>query len=196
MLIEVAEMRERIAAAKRPEGPWDTKLGKGRQQEIELAGAGRALLMAGGARRDVAAGLNAGVAIGWLDDADRDGAVAAYALCWQVLQAARLLSDKPLDPDQIGAGGAGFVMRETGFASLDQRCWRRLEAATVNAAAEIIDGALARQPRGFEMERDPLDHKGLIREAYRIEGITLGECRSIFLDWALSTPDGADSRPV
>ena len=34
------------------------------------------------------------------------------------------------------------------------------------------------------------DPKGLIREAYRIEGITLGECRSIFLDWALSLPDG------
>ncbi len=46
------------------------------------------------------------------------------------------------------------------------------------------------------MERDTLDKKGLIREAYRIEGITLGECRSIFLDWALSTPDGADSQPL
>lgn len=46
------------------------------------------------------------------------------------------------------------------------------------------------------MERDPLDQKGLIREAYRIDGITLGECRSIFLDWALSTPDGADTRPL
>ena len=44
------------------------------------------------------------------------------------------------------------------------------------------------------MERDPLDHKGLIRESYRIEGITEGECRSIFLDWALSVPDGQDSR--
>lgn len=40
--------------------------------------------------------------------------------------------------------------------------------------------------------RDPLDAKGLIREAYRIEGITAGECRSIFLDWALSLPDGED----
>ncbi|TNF20509.1 MAG: hypothetical protein EP318_10720 [Rhodobacteraceae bacterium] len=29
------------------------------------------------------------------------------------------------------------------------------------------------------------DSRGLIREAYRIEGITEGECRSIFLDWAL-----------
>lgn len=36
-----------------------------------------------------------------------------------------------------------------------------------------------------------LDPKGLIREAYRIDGITAGECRSIFLDWALSVPDGA-----
>jgi len=39
---------------------------------------------------------------------------------------------------------------------------------------------------------DPNDHKGLIREAYRIEGITLPECRSIFLDWALSLPADRD----
>ena len=39
---------------------------------------------------------------------------------------------------------------------------------------------------------DPNDHKGLIREAYRIDGITLPECRSIFLDWALSLPDDTD----
>ncbi|MGB5865464.1 MAG: hypothetical protein WBG95_14340 [Sulfitobacter sp.] len=32
----------------------------------------------------------------------------------------------------------------------------------------------------------PEDPKGLIFEAYRIEGITKPECRSIFLDWALS----------
>lgn len=44
---------------------------------------------------------------------------------------------------------------------------------------------------------DPDDLKGLIRESYRIEGITLGECRSIFLDWVLSLPTGADhSAPV
>lgn len=46
------------------------------------------------------------------------------------------------------------------------------------------------------MDRNPLDPKGLIREAYRIDGITYGECRSIFLDWALSTPDGADTGPM
>ncbi|MEQ9258891.1 MAG: hypothetical protein RIG84_07310 [Roseovarius sp.] len=39
------------------------------------------------------------------------------------------------------------------------------------------------------MAREPTDAndpKGLVREAYRIDGITEGECRSIFLDWALS----------
>lgn len=39
------------------------------------------------------------------------------------------------------------------------------------------------------MERDPLDAKGLIRESFRIDGIDKAECRSIFLDWALSLPD-------
>ncbi len=32
----------------------------------------------------------------------------------------------------------------------------------------------------------PDDPKGLIFEAYRIDGITKSECRTIFLDWALS----------
>jgi len=32
------------------------------------------------------------------------------------------------------------------------------------------------------------DPKGLVRESYRIDGITVGECRSIFVDWALSLP--------
>lgn len=34
------------------------------------------------------------------------------------------------------------------------------------------------------------DPKGLIRESYRIEGIGPEECRSIFLDWALSLVPG------
>lgn len=31
-----------------------------------------------------------------------------------------------------------------------------------------------------------IDPKGLINDGFRIEGITLGECRSVFVDWALS----------
>ena len=38
-------------------------------------------------------------------------------------------------------------------------------------------------------ERDP---KGLIRESFRIEGISAPECRSIFLDWAISVPQGVE----
>ena len=41
------------------------------------------------------------------------------------------------------------------------------------------------------MELGEADPKGLVRESYRIEGITAGECRSIFMDWALSIPVGA-----
>lgn len=41
------------------------------------------------------------------------------------------------------------------------------------------------------MDLAEADPKGLVRESYRIEGITPGECRSIFMDWALSIPVGA-----
>ena len=36
------------------------------------------------------------------------------------------------------------------------------------------------------------DHKGLIREAYRMEGVGPEEARSIFLDWALSLSEGTE----
>ena len=36
------------------------------------------------------------------------------------------------------------------------------------------------------------DPRHLIREAYRIEGIGLADCRSIFLDWALGLADGQE----
>lgn len=39
------------------------------------------------------------------------------------------------------------------------------------------------------MRLEEADPKGLVRESYRIEGISAGECRSIFIDWALSVAD-------
>lgn len=42
------------------------------------------------------------------------------------------------------------------------------------------------------MQMDEADPKGLVRESYRIDGITPGECRSVFMDWALSLPVGAE----
>ena len=35
------------------------------------------------------------------------------------------------------------------------------------------------------------DPKGLIRESYRIDGITLPECKTIFFDWAIQIPVSA-----
>ncbi len=40
---------------------------------------------------------------------------------------------------------------------------------------------------------DPADPRGLIYEAYRIEGIGEAQCRSIFLDWAIGVPVGENS---
>lgn len=48
--------------------------------------------------------------------------------------------------------------------------------------------------RAKAMQLSVIDRKGLIREAYRIAGITKGECRTIFLDWALSLPPHVPSR--
>ena len=41
---------------------------------------------------------------------------------------------------------------------------------------------------------DKADPRGLIREAFRIDGITEAECRSIFLDWAIGVPAGDDTK--
>lgn len=46
------------------------------------------------------------------------------------------------------------------------------------------------------MKGDENDPKGLILEAFRIEGITKSECRTIFLDWALSLPVEKDTHGV
>ena len=42
------------------------------------------------------------------------------------------------------------------------------------------------------MKGDALDPKALIREAYNIQDISAAECRSIFLDWALTIPSHGD----
>ncbi len=47
--------------------------------------------------------------------------------------------------------------------------------------------------KGQNVDRTEADPKGLVRESYLIEGITLAECRSIFIDWALSLAVGADT---
>ena len=139
----VSDMRKRLADAKPPDGPWDAKLGPGRMLEIELI-AQAGLLMAGRDARDVVSGLEGGVAIGWLSDADSAALSRAYALCWKVQMVARLISEKPFEPDRIGEGGAAFLLRETKEESLDMLETRLGE--TCAAAAQVIDACLARTP--------------------------------------------------
>jgi glutamate-ammonia-ligase adenylyltransferase len=140
---QLSEMRARIAAAKAPEGPWDGKIGRGRLQDVELIAQAGAL-MAGAAGRTTQDGLSGGVAIGWLSDGDKAALEAAYALCWQVQAVSKLLSEKPLSPEEVGGGGAVMLKRETGIdgfdalaTALDARC---------RAAQAVIDAALTRDP--------------------------------------------------
>ncbi|HSF96032.1 MAG TPA: hypothetical protein VLA52_13485 [Thermohalobaculum sp.] len=42
-------------------------------------------------------------------------------------------------------------------------------------------------------QRHPCDPRGLIHEAYAIDGIGTEECRSIFFDWAIGLDPALDS---
>ncbi len=44
------------------------------------------------------------------------------------------------------------------------------------------------------MDLSEIDRKTLLRDSYAIDGISAPECRSIFLDWALSLPAGMDAK--
>jgi hypothetical protein len=44
------------------------------------------------------------------------------------------------------------------------------------------------------MVRDPIDPTGLIAESFLIEGISLAECRTIFLEWAMGIDADVDTR--
>ncbi|PRY80405.1 hypothetical protein CLV80_101257 [Yoonia maritima] len=44
------------------------------------------------------------------------------------------------------------------------------------------------------MTRDPIDPTGLIRESFRIDGITTEECRTIFLEWAMGIAADVDAK--
>ena len=41
-----------------------------------------------------------------------------------------------------------------------------------------------------------IDARGMIHEAYCIDGITEQDCRTIFLDWAISVPSGTEERAL
>jgi len=140
VLADVADMRRRIFAAKAPDGVWEAKIGPGRLQDIELLAQSCALRAADPARR-VEAQLRAGLRGGCLGREEEAALQEAYRFLWRLQAGGRLLTDRPLDMEQIGEGGRAFLLRETGMADLAALA-SRLDAATARVAA-IVERVLA-----------------------------------------------------
>ena len=144
VLSDLAEMRERIFAAKAPDGAWEAKIGPGRLQDIELLAQSFAL-RAGEPARRVEAQLRVGPRAGLVAKSDAEALASAYRFLWRLQAAGRLLTDKPLDMDAIGEGGRAFLMREVDAETLDALA-ARLEqvilqiTAIVNTALEGLHG--------------------------------------------------------
>ncbi len=132
ILREIAKMRVRILAAKGQGGPWEAKLGPGKMQEIELM-AQAASLITGKPVRQVPRAL---AQADWLGAEGRASLRKAYALAWSMQIGARLVSDKALDPEDLGSGGCAFLTRLTGVEDMD-RLRKDFEAASKDAATHI-----------------------------------------------------------
>ena len=135
VLANVADMRRRLAEAKRGTGPWDCRQGPGRLQEIELV-AQTAALRAGHPARRTEAQLAAGLRAGWPGRADGEALLAAYRLCWRLHCAGRLLSDAAPDPERLGPAATAFLLRETDQSDT-QALAERLEAVTAASAGAV-----------------------------------------------------------
>jgi glutamate-ammonia-ligase adenylyltransferase len=114
---DVADMRARLAVAKPGLTPWAAKDGTGKLMDIELCAQMLALQSASPARsldRQLAAGRSGGN----LSQTDETVLAKAARLFWRLHASARLLSDQPLSPQDLGAGARAFLLRETDAADV------------------------------------------------------------------------------
>lgn len=144
----VAEMRDRIAAAKQPAGPWDAKIGSGRLQDIELF-AQAALLSAHSPASDIQKGVSAAQTLGWISEADAALLGQVYRQCWSLQLAGRLLAEQTLDLDRVGQGGTKFMLKVLAEADLKGAFSDGLEAveqallSQYAKASAVISNSLA-----------------------------------------------------
>jgi glutamate-ammonia-ligase adenylyltransferase len=131
---DVAEMRARLRAAKPGAGGLEAKDGPGRLQDIDLFAQMGALRAASPARRtelQLAAARRAGL----ISAAEETELAGAARLLWRVQAAMRLLADRTTDPQALGEGARGFLLRETGApdlaALMDELATRTAAAATI-----------------------------------------------------------------
>ena len=143
ILADVVDMRARIAGARPETAGFEAKQGPGRMQDIELL-AQSAALLAGASDLDTITQLAAGVTLEWLSTEETAQLLRTYSMLWTVQAAARLLTGTALDFADLGAGGRGFMLRETGCDTVEELQRQITEAAGMSA--EIIDAALSRQP--------------------------------------------------
>ncbi|QJF51404.1 bifunctional [glutamine synthetase] adenylyltransferase/[glutamine synthetase]-adenylyl-L-tyrosine phosphorylase [Roseobacter ponti] len=135
---EVAQMRDRIRAAKAATSLWDTKTGPGRLQEIELIAQSGALIAGHADSRD---GMRDAVTCGLIDDKGGDILRTAGALFSAMNIATRLLSETVPDPELLGMAAHRFVLRATDQTSLE--ALQDVLEESYDACAGVIDRALA-----------------------------------------------------
>ncbi|MEO8241291.1 MAG: glutamine-synthetase adenylyltransferase [bacterium] len=141
---DVADMRLRLAEAKPGMGAWEAKLGPGKMMDVELM-AQMMALRAGSPARGVERQLAAGVTAGELSQMEETSLRSAYTLCWQLQAASRLLSDRVVDPEALGDGARGFLLRETGETEATGLTVRLAKVAA--AADQVISARLGTEER-------------------------------------------------
>lgn len=135
----VAEMRDRIARAKGQGGTWEMKIGRGRLQDIELL-AQAGTLAAGQSGGEVQTGLHLAAKQGWIDANGAETLCDTWQMLWKLNQTTKLLTDRDLNPDELGQGGCDLLLREVGASSSGDLS-ARIDSAAERAAL-VIDTAL------------------------------------------------------
>ncbi len=143
LVADTADMRARLAEAKPGTGLWDAKAGPGRMTEIELLGQ-LAALLTGRDVTDPAAQLACLPDSGLAPPEAADRLIRHHARLTALLQTARLLTEKPLVPEDLGQGGCAMLLRETAEPELSVLSAHLAETSA--EAARIVEQALKSDP--------------------------------------------------
>ncbi|WP_298836152.1 bifunctional [glutamine synthetase] adenylyltransferase/[glutamine synthetase]-adenylyl-L-tyrosine phosphorylase [uncultured Roseobacter sp.] len=134
---EVAQMRDRIRAAKSPSSLWDVKTGPGRLQEAELLAQAGALISGAADSTD---GLQRAAQAGLTDSAGAAVLEKATDLYATLNIAMRLLSESDTDPAELGPSAQNFLLRTAEAETLDDLAQRLSKTAT--ESQRVIDSAV------------------------------------------------------
>ncbi len=136
---DLAEMRQRIFAARGEDAPWQAKDGPGKLQDLELLAQSFALRAASPVRGTIAQ-IRAGARAGLISAEDAATLSSAYRFYWSLRSVSKLLSLSAVDPMSLGQGGQEILLRETGCSDLEALRQRLAESA--GAVKRIIEQAL------------------------------------------------------